>query len=68
MHTVHRVTKQLVTAFIIAALIIGSSLFIVSGIGPLWDGFSIIGIVFMVIIIILSIGMIRDIRKGDRDE
>ena len=67
-HTVYRVTKQLVTAFIIAALIIGSSLFIVSDIGPLWNGFSVAGIVFIAIVIILSVGMIKDIRKGYRDE
>jgi ubiquinone biosynthesis protein len=67
-HTVYRVTKQLVTAFIIAALLIGASLFVVSGIGPLWNGFSIIGIVFIFIVVVLSVGMIRDIRKGYHDE
>lgn len=67
-HTVHRITKQLVTAFIVAALIIGASLFIVSGIRPLWGDVSIFGIVCIVIAIILSVGMINDIRKGDHDE
>jgi len=40
-----------------AALIIGGSLFIISGIRPLWGDISVIGF-----------GMIRDIRRGDHDE
>ena len=67
-HTIHRITKQIVTAFIMAALIIGASLFIISGIKPLWRDISIIGIVFIFVAIILAFGMIKDIRKGDHDE
>jgi ubiquinone biosynthesis protein len=67
-HTIHRITKQIVTAFIMAALIIGGSLFIISGIRPLWGDISVIGIVFIAFSIILAFGMIRDIRRGDHDE
>ncbi|NRD23118.1 AarF/ABC1/UbiB kinase family protein [Winogradskyella litoriviva] len=67
-HTIHRVTKQLVSAFIMAALIIGAAMFIISGIKPLWGEISVLGIVCLVITIIIAYGMIRDIRKGDYDE
>jgi ubiquinone biosynthesis protein len=67
-HTVNRITKQIITAFIMAALIIGASMFIVSNIEPLWGNISIIGIVFIAIAIVLAFGMIKDIRKGDHDE
>ena len=67
-HTIHRITKQIITAFIMAALIIGASLFIISGIRPLWGDYSILGIVFIALAIILAFGMVKDIRKGDHDE
>ncbi len=67
-HTIRRVTKQLVSAFIMAALIVGSSLFVISEIPPLWKGFSVIGITGLMITIVLAIGMIRDIRKKDYDD
>lgn len=67
-HTVQRITKQIITAFIMAALIIGGSIFIISEIEPLWGNFSVIGIVFIAVAFVLAFGMIRDIRKGDHDE
>ncbi|WP_439152835.1 ABC1 kinase family protein, partial [Winogradskyella sp.] len=67
-HTIHRITKQIITAFIMAALIIGASMFIISDIEPLWGNISVIGIVFIAIAAVLAFGMIRDIRKGDHDE
>ena len=66
-HTIQRVTKQLVGAFIIAALIVCSSLFIITEIKPLWKGISAIGIIGLIIASILGIGMIRDIIKKDYD-
>lgn len=67
-HTIHRVTKQIISAFIMGALIVGATLFIISEIQPLWGGFSVIGIVCLIITAILGIGMIRDLRKGDHDD
>ncbi len=67
-HTLHRVTKQIITAFIMSALIVGATLFIISEIQPLWGGFSVIGIVCFIITAILGIGMIRNLRKGDHDD
>jgi ubiquinone biosynthesis protein len=66
-HTIMRVTKLLVSAFIMSALIIGASLFIISDIEPLWGNFSILGIVCMLISIIMGYSMLKDIRKGDHD-
>src|SRR5690606_14525574 len=43
-HTLQRITKQLITAFIMVALIVGASLFIIFEIQPLWKGISILGI------------------------
>ncbi len=67
-HTIHRVSKQIVSAFVIAALIIGATMFIISGIKPLWGEISILGIVCFAITLIIAYGMIKDIRKGDHDE
>ena len=66
-HTIHRVTKQLISASIMAALIIGSSLFIISNVKPVWNEISIMGIIGLVITGILAVGMIRNINKGDYD-
>ncbi len=66
-HTIQRITKQLITAFIIAALIIASSLFIIYDITPLWRGVSVIGIICIIIISMLALGMIIDLRKRDYD-
>lgn len=67
-HTIHRVTKQIITAFIMSALIVGATLFIISETQPLWGSFSVIGIVCIIIAAILAIGMLRDLRKGDHDD
>lgn len=64
-HTIRRVTKQVVTAFVMVALIIGSSLFIISEIPPLWKGFSAIGLIGFGITFILAYGMLRDILRKD---
>jgi len=66
-HTIQRVTKQVVTAFIMGALIVGAALFIISGVHPLWGEYSMIGIVCLIIAVILALGMLRDLRKGDHD-
>jgi ubiquinone biosynthesis protein len=43
-HTFKRLTTHLVSAFIMVALIIGSSLFIISKIPPLWNDISVVGL------------------------
>ncbi|MBT8256255.1 MAG: hypothetical protein KJO23_06925, partial [Bacteroidia bacterium] len=67
-HSIQRVTKQLVTTFIIVALIIGSSLFIISKVGPQWGGISAIGIMGLIIAGILAIGLLWNLGKGDYDD
>jgi ubiquinone biosynthesis protein len=66
-HTIHRATKLLISAFIMSALIIGSSLFIISGVNPLWNEISVLGIIGFVITGILAVGMTKNIKKGDYD-
>ena len=65
--TLQRITKQLITAFIMVALIIGASLFIIFGIKPLWNSISVLGMASFVLAIILGIGMLKNINKGDYD-
>jgi ubiquinone biosynthesis protein len=67
-HTVNRVSKQIVSAVIISGLIIGSSLLLTSKIPPLWDGTSAPGIIGLIIVGILTLGMLRDLRRGDHDD
>lgn len=66
-HTLQRITKQLITAFIMVALIVGASLFIVFEIQPLWKGISMLGISSFTIAVILGFGMFLNIKKGDYD-
>ena len=67
-HSIQRVTKQLVTTFIIVALIIGSSLFIITNVGPLWGGISAVGIMGFVLVCILAFGLLWNLGKGDYDD
>lgn len=64
-HTFKRLTTHLVSAFIMVALIIGSSLFVISNVPPLWNEISIVGIVGILLAVIVGLGMLRDIRKKD---
>lgn len=67
-HTTQRIAKQIIAAFLIAALIIASSLFIIFDIPPLVGGYSDLGIIGFVLAGLLAYGMIRNIRKGDHDD
>lgn len=66
-HTINRVTKQLVSAFIMVALIVGATLFIIFEVQPIWKGFSVIGLIAIILAALIAFGMLRDIRKGDHD-
>jgi ubiquinone biosynthesis protein len=67
-HTVNRVSKQVVTSLIIAGLFVASSLFIIHKVEPFWKGFSLLGIIGMALSVFLTYGMLRDLRKGDHDD
>jgi len=66
-HTLQRITKQLITTFIMVTLIIGASLFIIFEINPLWKGISVLGMTSFSIAVILGFGMFSNIKKGDYD-
>lgn len=66
-HTINRVTRQVISAVLIAALILGGTLMIVHKVGPMWGDSSAAGIIGFIIAGILALGMIRDLRKGDHD-
>ncbi|WP_242093528.1 ABC1 kinase family protein [Aestuariivivens sediminicola] len=66
-HTLQRITKQLITAFLMVALIIGAALFIIFEVGALWNGISVLGMTSFTIAVILGFGMLRNIKKGDYD-
>jgi len=67
-HTIHRVTKQIVLALIIAGLSVGSSLLIIHEIGPFWKGVSSWGIVGFIFVGYLGLKILRDLKKGDHDD
>ncbi len=66
-HTINRVTKQLISAVIVASMLVTSGLFITKGIGPKWQGYSVFGEIGIALALIIIFGMLRDIRKGDHD-
>jgi len=66
-HTFMRLTKQLIIASIMAALIISAALFIIYEVHPLWKSISVIGIICFSLALILGIIMMINIRKGDYD-
>lgn len=67
-HTLNRTTKQVATALVIAALLIGSALFIIHQIGPFWFGYSRYGVIGIMLAAILGYGMVRNISRGDHDD
>ncbi len=67
-HTFNRVSKQLASALVIAALLSGSALFIVHRIDPFWFGYSCYGVIGILLAGILGYGMIRNISRGDHDD
>jgi ubiquinone biosynthesis protein len=63
--TLHRITKQLITATIMVALILSATLFIVYNIHPLWKGISILGMTSFTLAVFLGYGMLRNMKRGD---
>ncbi|TND07247.1 MAG: ubiquinone biosynthesis protein [Bacteroidetes bacterium] len=66
-HTLNRIARQLVSAIIIGSLVIGSSLLILAGVEPKWNGVPALGVAGLIIAGVLTLGMLNNIRKGDRD-
>ena len=65
--TLQRITKQLILSFIMVALIIGASLFIIFEIHPIWNGISIIGMMRFFLAVILGFGMLKNMKKENYD-
>jgi ubiquinone biosynthesis protein len=66
-HTINRVSKQIITGLIVAGLVIGSIQLIIHNVAPFWDGISVLGIIGLILASILTYGMLKDLRKGDHD-
>lgn len=62
--TLQRITKQLVTAFIMVTLILSAALFIIFEIHPLWKGISVLGMTSFILAIFLGYGLLSNINKG----
>lgn len=67
-HTINRVTRQIVSAVILSGVLIGSSLLLVNKVSPLWKQTSALGIIGLIVGAVILIGMLKDLRKGDHDE
>lgn len=67
-HTINRVTKQIVAAVLVAGLLVGAVMLIINDIGPKWQGYSVFGVIGVFLALIVVAGMIRDIWKGDFDD
>lgn len=67
-HTMNRITRQMVTAIILAGLLIGSAMFIIREVEPKWHHVPVFAIYGIIGAVILGLGMLRDLRKGDHDD
>ena len=67
-HTFNRVSKQIITAVVIAGLLVGSSQMIIHKVHPLWGESSAYGVIGFIIAGILGLGMLKDLRRGDHDD
>ncbi len=66
-HTINRVTKQVVAAVLVTGMMVGSVMLITNEIGPKWKGYSTFGLLGILVSLVIVAGMIRDIWKGDHD-
>lgn len=67
-HTINRVSRQIVLALLFAGLATGAILFIINKVGPFWWGTSVYGILGLAWAGYLGLKIMKDIRKGDHDD
>lgn len=67
-HTLNRITRQILTSLLIAALLVGAAQFIINEVEPMWFGYSRYGVIGVMIAFYLGFNMWRDLRKGDHDD
>src|SRR3989338_924487 len=66
-HTINRITKQIVSSILIAGFLVSGVVLVIHKIGPEWWGYSAFGIVAICIAMLIVMGMLRDIWRGDHD-
>ena len=66
-HTVNRVTKQIVSSILAIGVFVGSILLIIYDVGPKWKSYSSFGILGVILSLIIILGMLKNIWKGDYD-
>lgn len=66
-HTINRVTKQVVSAILAIGVFVGSVLLIIYDIGPKWSSYSAFGLIGVILAVVIILGMLRNIWKGDYD-
>jgi len=67
-HTINRVSRQIIMALMFAGFTTGSILFIINKVGPFWWGTSMYGIIGLLIAGYLGWKILKDLRKGDHDD
>ena len=67
-HTFNRISRQIISAVIMASLIIGSSLMVVYHITPLWGNTSLYGILGFIVSGLIALSMMKDLSRGDHDD
>jgi ubiquinone biosynthesis protein len=67
-HTINRVTRQLIMSLIFSGLTTGAILFIRFDVGPHWWGTSSFGLISIVLALYVGNRILRDVRKGDHDD
>jgi len=66
-HTINRISKQIISAVLITGLVIGGSQLIIHKVHPLWGDTSAVGATALILAALLGLGMLKDLRKGDHD-
>lgn len=64
-NTVVRVTKQVILTFVLIALIIGSTLFIVYETPPIWGSYSLFGVIGIALTILVALALYKAISYKD---
>lgn len=67
-HTLNRISKQIVSAIIISGLVVGSSLIIVADMPPYWGNTPTLGVLGIIIAAVMGFMMVANFFKGDSDQ
>ena len=67
-HTMNRITRQMIAAIILAGLLVGSAMFIIREVEPKWHEVPVYAIYGIIASVVLGWLLLKDIRKGDHDD